>query len=80
MLTTTKSLTSKVSLPGYNRAIAEMQHLVDKYADGIEAFEEKSSAEGLASSMATLNRPRTKPSGKHQDEGEAIGLKTQEVK
>ena len=57
-----------------------MQRLVDKYADGNEGFEEQSSADGVASSMATLNRPRTKPSGKHQDEVEAVGHKTQEVK
>ena len=56
-----------------------MQRLFDKYADGNERFEEQSSADGVASSMATLNLPRTKPSGKHQDEVEAIGLKSQEV-
>ena len=45
----------------------------------MKGFEEKSSADGVASSMATLNLQRTKPSGKHQVEVEAIGLKAQEV-
>ena len=67
MSTTTRSSTSKVSSPGNNRVMAEMQRLVDKYADGNEGFEEKSSADGVASLMATLNLPQTKSAGKHQD-------------
>ena len=45
----------------------------------MKGFEEKSSADGVASPMATLNLQRTKPSGKHQDGVKAIGLKAQEV-
>ena len=59
--------------------MAEMQRLVDKYADGNEGFEEKSSADGVASLMATLNLPQMKSAGKHQVEVEAIGLKAQRV-
>lgn len=58
--------------------MAEMQRLVDKYTNGNEGFEEKSSADGVASLMATLNLPRTKFAGKHHDEVELIGLKAQE--
>ena len=56
-----------------------MQRLVGKYVDGNEGFQEESSADCVASLMATLNLPRTKSAGKHQDKLEATGPKAQEA-
>ena len=53
--------------------------LLTSMLTAMKGFEEKSSADGVASPMTTLNLQRTKPSGKHQDGVKAIGLKAQEV-